>query len=315
MAQRTWTFDAPSGTFKNHTLSSDLRAAAIEITRFMQFVRPEPGFGKKMGETITITRLADINVPTNARITEGQRIPEDDITLTTVSVTVAEWGRSVPYTNLEQDLSKFEPSNLIQRKLRDQMSRSLDIGAADAFKAGQIKAIPDGTSSIVFDTDGVASTTALANLNVFHVERIRDQMFGDLRIPPLDNDYVCIASTKALRGIKDDPTWEEWHKYTGPEVKFNGEVGRLEGIRFIETNHFAALSNSQGSGGVLGEAVFFGEDAVIMAVAEDPELRAEIPADFGRKKSLAWYGILEFLQTWGDSANAGEARVIHLTSL
>ena len=66
--------------------------------------------------------------------------------------------------------------------------------------------------------------------------------------------------------------------------------------------------------GVLGEAVFFGDDAVAMAVAEDPELRAELPKDFGRQKSVAWYGILEFGQIWGDSASAGEARVVHVTS-
>jgi len=166
---------------------------------------------------------------------------------------------------------------------------------------------------LVFDTDGVASSTATVNLNVFHVERIRDFMFDTLRVPTLGDDYVCIARTKALRGIKDDSTWEEWHKYTDPAVKFNGEVGRLEGIRFIETNHSSALSSSLGSGGILGEAVFFGEDAVSMAVATDPELRASIPGDFGRQKALAWYGVLEFGIIW-DTANAGEARIVHLTS-
>ena len=50
-----------------------------------------------------------------------------------------------------------------------------------------------------------------------------------------------------------------------------------------------------------------------MAIAEDPELRAAIPKDFGRSRSVAWYGILEFGLVW-DTANAGEARVIHLTS-
>jgi hypothetical protein len=64
---------------------------------------------------------------------------------------------------------------------------------------------------------------------------------------------------------------------------------------------------------VLGEGVIFGADAVTMAVAVDPELRAEPPRDFGRQKAVAWYGILEFGQVW-DTANPGEARIIHLAS-
>jgi hypothetical protein len=66
----------------------------------------------------------------------------------------------------------------------------------------------------------------------------------------------------------------------------------------------------------MGEAVFFGEDPVTMAVAEDPHLLAEenVGNDFGRSKSVAWYGIWQCGQIWTDSANAGEARVVYMTS-
>jgi len=106
---------------------------------------------------------------------------------------------------------------------------------------------------------------------------------------------------------------EEWHKYTDKEAKFTGEVGKIEKIRFIETNHSDALSSAKGLNSVLGEAVFFGEDAVAMAVAEDPHLRIMSPGDYGRQKGVAWYGILEFGIIW-DTANAGEAKIVHLTS-
>lgn len=310
----SWQFDAPSGVYKNHQLSSQLRMAAIAETKFMQFVKPEPGYGKKKGESITITRVSNITVPSNGRLAENQRIPEDEIVLSTVAITVSEWGRSVPFTSLSEDLGKFSIENAIQKKLRDQMALVLDSAAADAFQTAKVKAIPNGVSSIAFDTDGTASTTATVNLNVYHVEQIRDYMFSTLNIPAYEgDDYVCLISTKGKRGIVSDPAWEQWHKYTDPSSKFKSEIGRVENIRFVEINNTSALSGSLGSGGVLGEAVFFGDDAVAMAVAEDPELRAAIPQDFGRQKSVAWYGILEFGLVW-DTANAGEARVIHVTS-
>lgn len=311
----SWNFDAPAGVYKNHDLSSKLRVAAIAETKFMQFVRPEAGFGKKMGESITISRLSNIAEPTDGRLSENYRIPEDDLVMSTVAITVTEWGRAVPYTSLSDDLGKFDVENMVQRKLRDQMALVLDKAAAAAFKETQIKAIPNGASSIVFDTDGTASTTATVNLAVYHVEQIRDYMFSTLLVPPVEgDDYIGLVSTKAKRGIMSDSAWEDWHKYVDPTNKFNSEIGRLENIRFIEINNSNALSGSLGSGGVLGEAVIFGEDAVVMAVAQDPELRAAIPGDFGRLKSVAWYGILEFGGVWNDSANAGEARIVHVTS-
>jgi N4-gp56 family major capsid protein len=310
----SWSFDAPSGVYKNHELSSQLRFAAIAETKFMQFVRPEPGYGKKKGESITISRVSNIAVPSNGRLAENNRIPEDELVLSTVAITVSEWGRSVPYTSLSEDLGKFDVENMIQKKLRDQMALVMDTAAAAGFKQAKVKAIPNGVSSLVFDTDGTASTTATVNLNVYHVEQIRDYMYSTLNIPPYQgDDYMCLISTKAKRGLISDPAWETWHKYTDPQSKYKSEIGRLENIRFVEINNTGSLSGSKGSGGVLGEAVFFGDDAVAMAVAEDPELRAAMPQDFGRLKSVAWYGILEFGIVW-DTANAGEAKVVHLTS-
>jgi N4-gp56 family major capsid protein len=306
----SWQYDAPSGVYKNHEMSSKLRMAAIAETKFMQFVTPEAGYGKKKGESITITRVSNISVPSNGRLNENSRIPEDELTLSTVAITVSEWGRSVPYTSLSEDLGKFNVNNMVQKKLRDQMALVLDSAAADAFKDAKVKAIPNGVASLVFDTDGTASTQATVNLNVYHVEQIRDYMFSTLNTPAYENgDYMCLISTKAKRGLVSDPNWEVWHKYTDPQSKYNSEIGRLEGIRFIEINNTSALSGSLGSGSVLGEAVFFGDDAV----AQDPELRAGIPQDYGRVQGVAWYGILEFGIVW-DTANAGEARIVHLTS-
>jgi len=314
MALQTWTFDAPSGVYKNHALSSQLRMAAIAETKFMQFVRPEPGYGRGTGENVTITRIANVSEPTSGKLTENQRIPEDDLTITTVSVTVSEYGRSVPFTSLAEDLGHINLENIIQQKLRDQMKLTLDTSASAAFKAAQVKAIPTGIAALTMDTDGTASTAATVNLNVYHVEQIRDYLFSTLHCPPYEgDDYVALIATKAKRGLLSDPAWQDWKKYTDPSAKYNGEIGRIENIRFVEVNHSNALSGTKGTGSVLGECVFFGRDAAAMAVAVDPELRVGMPQDFGRARSVAWYGVLEFGIIW-DTATAGEARIVHVTS-
>lgn len=316
MATMSWTYDAPSGVYKNHALSADLRMAAIAQTKFMQFVGAQDGMSRKKGEQVTITRISNISVPGDDSLLELERIPEDDFTLSTQVIAVAEHGRAVPYTSLLDDLSNFDMENAIQRQLRNQMALRLDNAAAAAFKVGQVKAIPTGVADLTFDTDGTPSFQATANLNQYHVEQIRDYMFTTLLMAPYasSGDFMALASTKALRGIKRDPNWEKWKVYGDPEAKQNGEVGKIEGIRFIEINNPNALSNSLGLNGVLGEAVFFGEDAVTMATVREPELRAKESEDYGRSKGVAWYGVYGFGQIYGDSANLGEARVVHVTS-
>lgn len=313
MSTYAWTQDSPTGVFKNHALSSEIRAAAIADCKFMQFVSAEAGYGKGKGESITIQRIANVDVPTSGRLEEQVKMPEDTFSLSTVAITVAEWGRAIPFTSLAKDLTNFDLESKIQMKLKDQMALILDSACAAAFKTAKVKAIPTGVSELTMDTDGTASSAGVVNMNVYHVEEIRDYMSSTLNIPMIGDSYVCLASTKACRGLKRDPKWEQWHVYTDNEAKFKGEVGRIEGIRFVEVNNTASLSGSKGTGSVQGEAVFFGQDSVAMAVATDPELRTEFAKDFGRSQAVAWYGVLEFGLIW-DTANAGQARVVHFTS-
>jgi N4-gp56 family major capsid protein len=313
MPQFTWTFDAPTGTYKNHKLSSKLYEAAVENSVFVDHVRPVDGFGRNNGETVTLVRVQNITEPVSADLEETTRIPEDEFNLSTKAITVKEIGRAVPFTSLSQDLSEYDTENPIQRKLRDQMRLVLDTKAATAFKLAQIKYVPTGAATNNIATNGTPAVAATANVNFFHVEEIRDYMFDTLQVPPLEgDDYIGIFRTLGLRGIKRDSAWEEWHKYNDPQAKFNGEVGRIEGIRFIETNHARAMGKI-GTGSVLGEGVVFGEDGIALAEAMTPELRAAIPGDFGRSKAVAWYGILEFDIIW-NTGNAGEAKIVHVSS-
>jgi N4-gp56 family major capsid protein len=316
MAEWTWELDASSGVFKNHALSSKIREAAIANSVFVPYVDAEPGYGRRRGESVTITRIRNIAEPTNPRFGERERVPIDQFQMSTVAITVSYFGRGVEFTEKGQLLSHYDLKDKIQRMLRRQMQLSLDTAAAAAFKTAKVCFIPTSLAGGVFDTDGTPSTTALENLTVVHVQTIRDYMQDTLHVPGFrgGDRYVAIASTRALRGLKRDPEWREWKApQQSAEAFGKGMVGTIENIDFIESNHTNALANNKGSGSVLGEAVFFGDDAVSMAVVEDPELRVAIPGNFGLSQAVAWVGLLEFGLVW-DTANDGEARVIRLTS-
>ena len=308
-----WQFDAPSGVFKQNQLSAEIYKAAVAETVFMDHVKPVSGYGRKMGENVTLKRVAAITEPSSAVLQEGIRIPEDQLVLSTKAILVTEIGRAVPFTSFAEDLSVLNIEGTVQGELKRQMRLVLDQMAATGFKNTKIKYAITGLAANNIATNGTFGAQSTANMNVYHAEQIRDYMYDTLFIEPAEGeDYVGIFRTLGLRGIKQDPDWEEWHKYTDPSVKWTGEVGKLENIRFIESNHSTALSKV-GASSVLGEGVVFGADAVAMAEVATPELRAAIPQDFGRQRAVAWYGILAFDVIW-DTGNAGQAKVLHVGS-
>lgn len=316
MADFSWDLDAPSGTFKNHALSAKIREAAVADSKFMQYVDVEPGYGQGKGESVTISRVKNVAEPTTAKFNEKDRVPVDTFALSTKSITVSYWGRGIEFTEKAEILSHFDIQDKIQRKLKQQLQLVMDTAAAAAFKAAQVCFIPTSLTGGTFDTDGTPSTTASENLTVAHVKTIRDYMADTLHVPGWrgGEKYQCLASVKALRGIKNDPEFLAWRQYNDAENSHvKGLVGTIENIDFVEVNHTNALSNAKGTGSVLGEAVFFGDDAVAMAVVMDPELRMAIPGNFGLQRALAWVGLLEFGVIW-DTANDGEARIIRVTS-
>lgn len=305
----SWTFDAPTGTYKNHALSSKIRKQALANSQFMKFVRTEPGYGKRKGESVTITRI--LALPLAARVSELDRLPSGRPAIQTKQVTVSQWGYKVPVTELERDLTHFDIMNPIQQSLRDQIRLTMDKMVADAMKLTPLKYVPMATG-FNLDTDGTPTGTSDRNFGVADLRRIWDEMHGNLKVPMYGNGkYVGILSTRAARGLKNDPEYKDWIAPTDSSPMLTGKLKDIEGFSLFETNHFDALDDTAGASTTTGEAVFFGADAAGLITIRDPELRAGIPEELGTFQEVGWVGTLEAFLTW-EQASMG--RVIHVTS-
>lgn len=304
----SWEFDAPAGVYKNHALSSNIREAAVADAQFMRFVRPESNFGRGRGQSVNITRVFPL--PKATRVAEIDRLPSGRPLIDTTSIEVSEWGFKVEITQFEDNLTYFDLTNQIQRLLRDQMRLTMDDMVASAMKNTPVKYTPTAAGG-VFDTSGTAGAQADTNLSVADLRRIHDELRA-LKVPKYRNGkYVGILSTKAARGIKNDPEYKDWQAPTGSGPFMDARLRDVEGFMLIETNHEDALSDDLGANGVMGEAVFFGADPAVLATVDEPELRAGIPQDLGRFRDVGWVGTLEAGLVWD---LASHARVIHVTS-
>lgn len=305
----SWTYDAPSNTYKNHSLSDKIRRQAVADTTFMKFLTQEPGFGKKKGESVTITRI--LKLPLATRVAETDRLPSGRPPIETKQVSVSEWGFKIPVTDFEKNLTFYDIMNPFQATLREQIELTMDQMAADAFKLTPIKYVPLAAGPSI-TTNGTPSGTSNQNLQVSDLREIHDYLHGELKTPKYRNGkYVGILSTQAARGIKNDPEYKEWLAPTTSDPLMNGVLKDIEGFTLIETNHFDALANLAGASTTTGEAMFFGADAAGMLQVLAPEIRMGLPDDLGRFQDIGWVGILEAFLVW---EAADLARVVHVTS-
>lgn len=308
-----WQYDAPAGVYKNHTLSNKIRRQALANTVFFKYLTPEPGFGKKKGESITITRI--LRLPLANRVNETDRLPGGRPAIETKTVKISEWGYKVPMTTWENDLTFYDLPNEIESVLRDQIELTMDVMAADVFKMTPIKYVPLSTG-FNLDTDGSATGVSDRNLSVSDLRSIHDYLSGDLKAPAHANKkYVGILSTQAARGLKNDPEYKDWLAPTTSQPLMDGVLKDIEGFTLIESNNFGyerdALAKFAGTSTTTGEAVFFGADAAGLLEIQSPEIRMGVKEDLGRFYEVGWVGKLEGFHTW---EKASLARVVHVTS-
>lgn len=315
MDGQLWVTDSLGGYLGNRKLSRSIRHVAQPLMKFRQFCKIKEALGANNNDVIFYDKIGNV-VTQGGTISETNTIPETNFPITTGQITVIEYANAVPYTGKLDILAEFDVDKIITVKLRDDQAKVLDSAAAGQFVLTQLKyACLTASSAGSFQTltaDATAGTTTSGcNMDMYHVKECVDKL-DVLNVPKYDGEnYICIASVNALRGIKNHSDWTDAAKYGDPERLFSGEVGRIESVRFIKETNF--LSNARG-GSTYGEAVMFGGDAIIEAIALQEEIRAKIPTDYGRARGLAWYSILRFGKIW-DYTGDGETHIIHINSV
>ena len=92
------------------------------------------------------------------------------------------------------------------------------------------------------------------------------------RVPRINGRYYAVIHPSVAHDLRESDGWIEAHKYAAPEELYNGEIGELHGVRFIE-NSFAPVLGVKGisaerddayvnkSRGRTYASYFFGKDA------------------------------------------------------
>ena len=84
------------------------------------------------------------------------------------------------------------------------------------------------------------------------------------RVPRIDGRYYAVVHPSVAHDLRQCEGWIEAHKYAAPEELYNGEIGQLHGVRFLE-DAFAPVLGGEDyqnkAGGKTYASYFFGKDS------------------------------------------------------
>ena len=92
-----------------------------------------------------------------------------------------------------------------------------------------------------------------------------------MKVPKINGKYVAVIHPSVAYDLRENKDWIEAHKYAATTELFNGEIGELHGVRFVENPDAPVLGGTlyqNKSSGVTYATFFFGKDGFAII---DPE--------------------------------------------
>ena len=189
------------------------------------------------GKTIEFRKYDSLPKATTA-LTEGVTPEGQAMTVTTITAEVKQYGGWVPVTDVLQ-MAALD-NNIVQatKLLASQAGRTLDtivrdvmVGGTNVIYAPKIAAGTGATTAVTQRT-GLDATSVLTPDLIFQAATVLSAMNADA----IGDSYVAIVHPYVAYDLMRNEEWIDVHKYADPEAIFNGEIGKLGNVRFVQSS-------------------------------------------------------------------------------
>ena len=237
-------------TFYDMTLIDEAQANLVHG----QFAQKKP-IPQGSGKTIEFRKFASLPKATTP-LTEGVTPDGKSLTVTAITATVNQYG---DYITMSDVLELTTIDNVIveaTKLLGRQAGLTLDTVVRNVMHSGTNVTYCPKIGSGGTETE-VTSRANLDNTCQLTVKVVQ-QVVAKLRAqnaPTIDGKYVAIIHPYVAYDLMRDPEWIDAHKYAKPENLYEGEIGEVAGVRFVQTTEAKIYEN-----GVFG-TLFLGDGA------------------------------------------------------
>ena len=214
--------------------------------------RPIPANG---GKTIEFRKFAPLAKATTP-LTEGVTPDGKSLSVSTITATVNQYGDYITQSDILEltalDNTILEATKLLGR----QAGLTLDTVVRDVLQSGtNVTYCPkigaEGAETAVTSREGLDNT---CQLTVKAIQQVVAKLRGQ-NAPTIGGKYVAIIHPYVAYDLMRDPEWIDAHKYANPTNLYEGEIGEIAGVRFVQTTEAKIYA-----GGVFGTLIF-GEGA------------------------------------------------------
>lgn len=229
---------AENKTFYDRTLLESAKPNLIH-SQFGQ-KRPIPKNGGKKIEFRRYGALPKALTP----LTEGVTPDGRKLTVTAVEAEVHEYGDYVALSDV-LDLTAIDNNVLEATKaIGNQAGLTLDTITRNILQAGtNVQYCPKVGASGTTAVTSRADIDATCKLTVDEIKKAVATLKAN-NVPKISGSYVAIIHPYAAYDLMSDPAWEEMHKYTSAENMYEGEIGRIAGVRFVESSEALIVKTS-----------------------------------------------------------------------
>lgn len=235
-------------TFYDMTLIDEAQAQLVH-DQFGQ-KRPIPANGGKVIEFRKFAPLAKATTP----LTEGVTPDGKSLNVSTVTATVSQYGDYITQSDVLEltalDNTILEATKLLGR----QAGATLDTVVRNILHSGTnvnyADKVVNGAATAVSTRAGLDATCVITvELIQRAVAKLRAQ-----NAPTINGKYVGIVHPYVAYDLMRDSEWIDAHKYAQPENLYEGEIGEIAGVRFVQTTEAKIYGSSDGA--PTGLAVF-----------------------------------------------------------
>ena len=196
-----------------------------------QFGQKHP-IPKNGGKTIEFRKYSPLAKATTA-LTEGVTPDGNKLNVSTLTATVAQYGDYITLSDVL--LLTAIDNNLVQatKLLGDQAGATLDTITRDILAGGTNVQYGDG--SVTARTNLVGGAESGNHYLDVKSIRLAVRALKNQNAQQIDGSWVGIIHPDCSYDLMSDPEWKYPHQYVDTDNIYEGEIGKVAGVRFVET--------------------------------------------------------------------------------
>lgn len=198
-----------------------------------QFAQMSP-IPKGEGKQIKWRRYAKLPKATTA-LTEGVTPAGSKLSMDDITANIAQYGDFVTISDMIEMAAIDNNVKQAAEICGQQMGETLDTICREVLNSGTAKIIaPSVVGSTVTPVTLRTNITSSCKLRADEI-RSAARLLKANDAKKIDGDYVAIVHPDVAYDLMKDSDWKSANEYAGSKNIFEGEIGKLAGVRFIES--------------------------------------------------------------------------------